>query len=124
MYGCPIRGSFSLLAKRDTAQIRPIVTRTCHFFGGPTSASLSGLTTPNDSALLGSVNENSTTVRLRDFMASDEGWGRNQGREVYPKLIEFVEDHPGVMIFKVSLQDVRRGDISFASETVVEASRR
>jgi len=57
-------------------------------------------------------------------MESDEGWGRGDGRAVYVKLIEHVENHPGVLIFKISFQDVRRIDISFASETIVEVARR
>ncbi len=57
-------------------------------------------------------------------MASTEGWGRSQGREGYPKLIEFVEENPGVMVFKVSVEEVQRVDASFASETIVEAARR
>ena len=73
---------------------------------------------------MNAVNENSVTLRLRNFMASTEGWGRSQGREVYPKLIEFVEEHPGVLVFKVSVEGVRRVDASFASETIVEAARR
>lgn len=70
------------------------------------------------------MNENSITVKLCDFMSGSEGWGREQGREVYQKLISFVESNPGVTIFKISLEGVRRVDISFASETVVELARR
>ena len=63
-------------------------------------------------------------VRLSGLMDYPEGWGRSQGRDVYQKLIEFVENNPGVMVFKVSLRGVQRVDISFASETVVEVARR
>lgn len=63
-------------------------------------------------------------LRLRDFMAEDDGWGRNAGRETYRKLMDFVEVHPGVLVFRVSLSGVRRIDISFASETLVELARR
>ena len=70
------------------------------------------------------MNENSTTIQLYDFMGTQEGWGRAQGRKVYQKLIAFVEATPGVMIFKVSLDGVTRVDISFASETVIELARR
>lgn len=70
------------------------------------------------------MNENSVIIRLGDFMNSSEGWGRGQGREVYQKLIDFVENNPGVTVFKVSLYGVRRVDISFASETVVELAKR
>lgn len=70
------------------------------------------------------MNETSAILRLRDFMESSEGWGRDQGREVYQKLIDFVESSPGVMIFRVTLEEVKRLDISFASETLVELARR
>lgn len=70
------------------------------------------------------MNENLATIRLYDLMDTPEGWGRDQGRKVYQKLIAFVEASPGVMIFKVSLDGVKRVDISFASETVIELARR
>jgi len=57
-------------------------------------------------------------------MDTQEGWGRDQGRKVYQKLIDFVEANSGTMTFKVSLDQVRRVDISFASETIVELARR
>lgn len=61
---------------------------------------------------------------LRNFMDRSEGWGRSQGRDVYQRMLKFVEDHPGTIMFKVSMKDVQRIDISFASETVVELARR
>jgi hypothetical protein len=57
-------------------------------------------------------------------MSSPDGWGRSQGREVYNRLIDFVESKPGVMIFHIALADVRRIDFSFASETLIELARR
>jgi hypothetical protein len=70
------------------------------------------------------MNERVRMLILRDFMDRPEGWGRNQGREVYPRLLQFVEDSAGTLIFKVSMNSVQRLDISFASETVVELARR
>lgn len=61
---------------------------------------------------------------LRDFMGRPEGWGRNEGRNVYQRMIDFVEANPGTIVFKISLKDVQRIDISFASETIVELARR
>jgi hypothetical protein len=61
---------------------------------------------------------------LRDFMARPEGWGRNEGRNVYQRMIDFVENSPGTIVFKISMKDVQRIDISFASETVIELARR
>jgi len=70
------------------------------------------------------MNEKFEIIRLLDFMDSPEGWGRSQGREVYQKLLDFVETHSGVTVFRISLDGVRRVDISFASETVIELARR
>ena len=54
------------------------------------------------------------------FMDRPEGWGRHQGRRVYQRLLQFVEDNPGTMIFRISMAGVQRMDISFASEAIVE----
>lgn len=63
-------------------------------------------------------------VPLRDLMGRPEGWGRNEGRTVYQRLIEFVERNPGTIVFRLSMKDVQRIDISFASESIVELARR
>lgn len=57
-------------------------------------------------------------------MDRNEGWGRSEGRIVYPRLLAFVESNPGHSVFQVSLAGVTRVDISFASETLVELARR
>jgi hypothetical protein len=69
-------------------------------------------------------NEGVRVLAFREFMNRPEGWGRDQGREVYQRILRFVEDSPGTIIFKVSMKGVHRLDISFASETVVELARR
>jgi hypothetical protein len=71
-----------------------------------------------------SINEEVRVLSLRDFMDRPEGWGRDEGRSVYQRMLGFVESNPGTIIFKVSMKDVRRIDISFASETIVELARR
>ena len=70
------------------------------------------------------MNQKTTILKLREHMDSDQGWGRVQGRSVYSNLIDFVEGHPGSLIFRVSLSGVKRVDISFASETLVELANR
>ena len=70
------------------------------------------------------MNEGVRVLQLRNMMDKGEGWGRDQGREVYQRLLRFVEDSPGVLIFKVSMKGVNRLDISFSSETVIELARR
>jgi hypothetical protein len=61
---------------------------------------------------------------LRDCMPRDEGWGRPEGREVYPGLLDFVEAHPGIRVFRISFRGVKRIDISFVSETIVQLAKR
>jgi hypothetical protein len=70
------------------------------------------------------MNEGVRVLALVEFMDRPEGWGRDQGREVYQRMLRYVEDNAGTVIFKVSMKGVRRLDISFASETVVELARR
>lgn len=70
------------------------------------------------------MNERGQVLALREFMDRPEGWGRDQGRQVYQRLLRFVEDSAGTIIFRVSMRGVQRLDISFASETVVELARR
>jgi len=70
------------------------------------------------------MNEEIRLVSLREFMDRPHGWGRAEGREVYHRLLKYVESQPGAVIFKISLDGVSRLDISFASETVVELARR
>ena len=70
------------------------------------------------------MNEARAIIRLRDLMDSPHGWGRDQGREVFQRLIQKVEANPGKPVIEVSLSGIERTDISFASETVVELAKR
>lgn len=70
------------------------------------------------------MNEKPTVTELREFMDHDDGWGRAEGREVYQRLLGFVEANPGRMVFRISMKGIKRVDISFASETVVELAKR
>jgi hypothetical protein len=70
------------------------------------------------------MNEEIKVLPLRNFMDRPEGWGRGEGRNVYQRMLDFVESSPGTIVFKVSMKDVQRIDISFASETIVELARR
>lgn len=63
-------------------------------------------------------------LALRGFMDRPDGWGRNQGREVYQRLLRSVEDSAGRLIFRISFKEVQRLDISFASEAIVELAKR
>ncbi len=70
------------------------------------------------------MNERTQVLSLRQLMKRPDGWGRSEGREIYNRLLDFVEGNPEAIVFRVSLDDVRRLDMSFASETLVELARR
>jgi len=63
-------------------------------------------------------------LRLKSFMSEEDGWGRAAGRETHRRLVDFVESKPGVLIFRIATEGIRRIDISFAAESVVELARR
>lgn len=71
-----------------------------------------------------SMNEKTITIRLRDLMYSPDGWGHEEGREVGAKFLAAVEAHPGIRVFRVSLEGVARTDASFPRESVIEIARR
>lgn len=57
-------------------------------------------------------------------MTGPDGWGRAQGREVLQNLVAYIEAHADQPVFKLSMKGVRRIDVSFASEAIVELVRR
>ena len=63
-------------------------------------------------------------MRLRDLMSLPDGWGVEEGREVYHKLLERVEVHSQAVVFRISLAGVRRTDVSFPRESVIEMAYR
>ena len=64
------------------------------------------------------------TIRLRELMARDDGWGTDEGHDVYLKLVRLVEASPSTLVFRISLAGVRRTDASFPRESVMEVARR
>jgi len=66
------------------------------------------------------MNENVIVLHLMDYTNTNECWGREKGVDVYLKLLAFVNANPGIMIFKISFKGMKRMDISFASEAIVE----
>lgn len=70
------------------------------------------------------VKQITSTLRLADYMDDVDGWGNKTGREVHQRLIEAVEKFPRSLMFRISLDGVRRVDVSFARESVVELARR
>lgn len=66
------------------------------------------------------VNQAVTTIRLREFLDRDDGWGSEEGIAVREKLLRVVESNPQSLVFRISLEGIRRTDASFARESVVE----
>lgn len=63
-------------------------------------------------------------IRLRDLMDREDGWGTDEGQEVFMKLSRLIDQHPAMAIFRVSLDGVRRTDASFPRESVMEVARK
>lgn len=70
------------------------------------------------------MNQMSKQIRLRDFMVAEDGWGHDEGHDTFRKLLKEVEANPGILIFRISLEGVKRTDASFPRESVVELARR
>lgn len=64
------------------------------------------------------------TLSLRQYMDQDDGWGREDGRAVFLKLLQAVEANPGVCRFGLDLTGVRRLDASFPRESFVALAKR
>jgi hypothetical protein len=73
---------------------------------------------------MNAVKQNWVVIRLRELMSLPDGWGVEEGREVYHKLLGRIEAHPEASVFRISLGGVRRTDVSFPRESVIELARR
>lgn len=66
------------------------------------------------------VNPVVMSIRLREHLDRDDGWGSEEGIAVREKLLRAIEAHPEAMVIRVSLAGIRRTDASFARESVLE----
>lgn len=64
------------------------------------------------------------TLVLREFLERSDAWGREEGREVYPKLLKALEQAPGAVLFRIDLTGVDRLDASFPRESFVALAKR
>lgn len=69
------------------------------------------------------MNQNSIVVKLRDFTDSDRPFGNSQGKAVFRDLADFVEAHPTVRVFGVSLDGIEATDASFPRESVISLAK-
>jgi hypothetical protein len=68
------------------------------------------------------MKQNKITIRLRGFTEGDHPHGNKQGREVFVKLSEYVDDHPAD-IYEISLEGIVATDGSFPRESVISLAK-
>lgn len=69
------------------------------------------------------MNQLSTILSLLDFTDDDHPFGNVQGKECFRKLLDFIESHPQVKIFGISLSGIKATDASFPRESVVALAK-
>lgn len=69
------------------------------------------------------MNQKSIVVRLLDFTGVDRPFGNSQGKAVFRKLADFVESHPEVRSFGISLNGIEATDASFPRESVISLAK-
>lgn len=67
------------------------------------------------------MNEN-IIIKLSDFVG-DSAFGNKEGREVYQKLLDQLDNHPDKKIIGISLAGIKRTDASFPRESVVSLAK-
>lgn len=69
------------------------------------------------------MNQKSIVLRLLDFTGVDRPFGNTQGKAVFRKLADFVDSHPGVRVFGISLAGIEATDASFPRESVISLAK-
>src|ERR1039457_818990 len=70
------------------------------------------------------MKENCANISFRSLMKSADAWGHEEGREVFIKLLNCVEEYAGKKIFRISLKGVERTDTTFPRESLMELAKR
>lgn len=69
------------------------------------------------------MNQNSIILRLLDFTTSNHPFGNLQGKDTFAKLKDYVDNHPSLTIFGISLEGVVATDASFPRESVLSIAK-
>lgn len=69
------------------------------------------------------MNQKIAQVKLRTLTSGDRPFGNAEGREVFLKLLKYVQDCPESDIFAVSLAGITATDASFPRESVVALAK-
>lgn len=69
------------------------------------------------------MNQNTFKINLRDLTERPDVHGNREGKEVYQKLYNIVEENPEVKLFEISLDGIEKSDASFPRESVVSIAK-
>jgi hypothetical protein len=69
------------------------------------------------------MKQNSISAKLRDFTSTDHPFGNKEGKDVFRKLSDFVEQHQETKVFGISLKGIAATDASFPRESVVSLAK-
>lgn len=69
------------------------------------------------------MNQKSAIVKLLSFTKNAHPFGNTEGKEVFRKLLDFVEQSPGTEVFGISLDGIAATDASFPRESVISVAK-
>lgn len=69
------------------------------------------------------MNRNPVVASLRTFTSSPRPFGNLEGKDVYRKLSEFVEQNPSASLFGISMDGIEVTDASFPRESVISLAK-
>lgn len=69
------------------------------------------------------MNQKSAVIRLCDLTKSPHPFGNSEGKEVFRKLLDLVDNSPGTEVFGISLDGIEATDASFPRESVISVAK-
>jgi hypothetical protein len=69
------------------------------------------------------MNQTSVIVKLSNFTSSGHPFGNIEGKNVFRKLVDFVEKSPRTQVFGISLEGIEATDASFPRESVISLAK-
>lgn len=70
------------------------------------------------------MKQNKQVLNLSDFTKDDHPFGNVQGKETFRKLSDYIDAHPQIQIFGISLAGIAATDASFPRESVISVAKR
>ncbi|EIM98154.1 hypothetical protein WQE_25498 [Paraburkholderia hospita] len=69
------------------------------------------------------MNQTTHQIRLLELTETSQPFGNVQGKEVYRRLSEEIDQHADVAVFGISLEGIEATDASFPRESVVSVAK-